>query len=250
VVDLRHYILILKAQVHMLKSEYTAASNIHTELVEDMASDKDSYLHAVALNNRAHIYLEIDRPVDDVQKDISASRTIFHEIGRTSSLLWCDVLQARLKLKAGDILGARKMFQDSLTMSWGKEPQTVASCLEALGKTDNWTVPSLSSSWTTDNWTVPSPSSNWTIVFLVYSSLSKKSLGIYKGLQFLGDSVLREGDSGTAMKLFHVALEGFARMGVHRSSGECLLQLGDIAEEQNLRSRAIALWNAARPLFE
>ncbi|KAJ7828469.1 hypothetical protein B0H14DRAFT_2594627 [Mycena olivaceomarginata] len=121
-------------------------------------------------------------------------------------------------------------------MSWGKEPQTVASCLEALGKTDNWTVSSLSS--------------NWTIVFLVYSSLSKKSLGIYKGLQFLGDSVLSEGDSGTAMKLFHVALEGFVRMGVHRSSGECLLQLGDIAEEQDLRSRAIALWNAARPLFE
>ncbi|KAJ7496439.1 hypothetical protein FB451DRAFT_1162591 [Mycena latifolia] len=58
----------------------------------------------------------------------------------------------------------------------------------------------------------------------------KQKLQIHKGLQFLGDLYLTNGDQQTAISLFTVALEGFTKM--------------------NNLPKAVELWKTARPLFE
>lgn len=58
------------------------------------------------------------------------------------------------------------------------------------------------------------------------------------------------GDQDTAHSLFTLALEGFTQMDVHRSRGNCLLWLGDIARQKRDVSKAVEIWSMARPLFE
>jgi hypothetical protein len=87
---------------------------------------------------------------------------------------------------------------------------------------------------------------------LLCSSLlkTKKKLEIHKGIQYLGDVYLAEGDQHTAISLFTVALEGFTVMDVHRSRGECMLRLGDILNQDGDILKAVNLWETGRPLFE
>jgi hypothetical protein len=92
--------------------------------------------------------------------------------------------------------------------------------------------------------------SGWTTVFLVHSLRQKEKLGIYKALQFLGDTFLSQGDEHTATSLFTVALDGFTKMDVHQSRAECMLRLGDISKGQGDLPKAVELWTTARPLFE
>ncbi|KAJ6548159.1 hypothetical protein DFH09DRAFT_1087359 [Mycena vulgaris] len=78
----------------------------------------------------------------------------------------------------------------------------------------------------------------------------KEKLGIHKALKFLGDFYLAEGDQQTAISLFTTALEGFTKMDVHRSGGECMVRLGDISKQNGDAEKAVELWRTARPLFE
>ncbi|KAJ7754210.1 hypothetical protein DFH07DRAFT_1029615 [Mycena maculata] len=82
------------------------------------------------------------------------------------------------------------------------------------------------------------------------AEISKQKLEIHNAIQFLGDLFLAEGDEGTAINLFMVALDGFTFMEVHQSRGECMLRLGDISRQHGNIYKAIGLWQAARPLFE
>jgi tetratricopeptide (TPR) repeat protein len=91
---------------------------------------------------------------------------------------------------------------------------------------------------------------SWPTVLLAHSLKSKQKLGIYQGLQFIGDIVLAQDDEDTAIALFTVALEEFTEMDVHRSKAECMLRLGDICKQRNNYREAVEHWNTARPLFE
>jgi hypothetical protein len=57
-------------------------------------------------------------------------------------------------------------------------------------------------------------------------------------------------DELTAESLFTVALEAFTYMDVHRSRGDCILRLGDIAWQRADKAGAAVLWREAHPLFE
>jgi hypothetical protein len=46
-------------------------------------------------------------------------------------------------------------------------------------------------------------------------------------------------DDETATNLYIVALEGFTHMDIHRSRAQCMLRLGDLANEQGYTSKAI-----------
>ncbi|KAJ7444030.1 hypothetical protein FB451DRAFT_1568515 [Mycena latifolia] len=50
----------------------------------------------------------------------------------------------------------------------------------------------------------------------------KQKLEIFKGLQFLGDVLIAQGDSDAARSLLIVALDGFTAMDVHHSRAECM----------------------------
>jgi hypothetical protein len=79
---------------------------------------------------------------------------------------------------------------------------------------------------------------------------SKDKLELHKALLFLGDVFLATKDDETATNLYIVALEGFTDMDVHRSQAQCMVRLGDLANEQGHTSKAISFWTTARPLFE
>jgi tetratricopeptide (TPR) repeat protein len=190
----------------------------------------------LALHNLAEIDVQIGAPQNDVQKNIDLAKSIFSRIGYVGPVIWCDVLQAELNLREGDLLGANTLLQRSIRISWGKDSENVANCLEKLGNISRWGSMHGMSSWTT--------------VFLANSLKSKQKLGIHKALKFLGDASLADGDGDTAVSLFTIALEGFTHMDVHRSRAECMLQLGDISKGYGDLLKAVELWTAAKPLFE
>ncbi|KAJ7732673.1 hypothetical protein B0H16DRAFT_1580650, partial [Mycena metata] len=127
------------------------------------------------------------------------------------------------------------LFWKCLQLGWGTYPEVVGYCLERLAHIERWEG---------------FHSTSWPTVYLAHSLKVKEKLGIYKGLEFLGDVFLREQDEVTATSLFTLALEGFTQMDVHRSRAECMIRLGDISNKCGDSLEALGLWEQARPLFE
>ncbi|KAJ7309476.1 hypothetical protein DFH08DRAFT_899385 [Mycena albidolilacea] len=90
----------------------------------------------------------------------------------------------------------------------------------------------------------------WPVMYCGYAYKTKDKWALHKALLFLGDVFLATKDNETATNLYIVALEGFTHMDVHRSRAECMVHLGDLANEQGHASKAIGFWKKARPLFE
>ncbi|KAJ6572452.1 hypothetical protein DFH09DRAFT_1079656 [Mycena vulgaris] len=144
---------------------------------------------------------------------------------------------AALYLRDGRLSEAKYLFQKSLTRAWGMDVQAVTYCLAKLADIHCWgNIDEIS----------PSP----TIVFLVHSLKLNQKLHIHQALRFLGDLYQAEGDPHTATNFFNIALEGFTQMDIHRSGGECILRLGDIAGQDGYTATAVELWKTARPLLE
>jgi tetratricopeptide (TPR) repeat protein len=234
--DTDHAIMTCQAEVHKFKSEYIEARNIHGQILGEASPEQDPYNHGLALHNITEIEVCIGVPKDDVQKSIDKVQTIFQALGSPRLLQLCDVLQADLNLREGDSLAAMDIYRESLNVSWGKNSEIVACCLERLGDVNHSSCLLETSSWTT--------------VFLVHALRSKEKLGIHKALQFFGDLLLTQGDRDTAISLFTVALEGFTYMDIHRSRAECMFCLGLISWENKDHLRAAELWQTARPLFQ
>jgi tetratricopeptide (TPR) repeat protein len=230
--QLDHSITTTQAEIYKIKSEYVAASSIHSRILQETSVDQDFYTCGLALLNVAEIDVSIGAPKDDVQRNCDAAEKIF----RTGvEVTMCDTILADLYLREGNMLEAKTLFERCIKVSSG-DSEITAYCLERLGNFSRWGFLDEMSSQTT--------------VFLVHSLKSKENLGIHKGLQFLGDVFLVEDDTHTAISLFTVALEGFTDMDIHHSRAECMLQLGNISKNNNDLLKAVELWETARPLFE
>jgi hypothetical protein len=234
--NLDHAIRASQAEVHRYKSEYIEARNIHTQILQEVSLEQDAYPHAFTLFNIVEIDLCIGAPKDEIQRIIDKIRTIVQPMGDAMLLQWCDVGQADIYHRVGDMVAARALLQKGFKTARGKHAEIVSSCLEKLGDPSYWNDSRCTSVWTT--------------VFLVYSLRSKGKLEIHKALQFFGDNFLAQGDEDTAINLFIVALGGFTRMDVHRGRAECMLRLGVIAKRHGNLMKAVELWQIARPLFE
>ncbi|KAJ7848301.1 hypothetical protein B0H13DRAFT_1906830 [Mycena leptocephala] len=160
---------------------------------------------------------------------------MFNTTGFSPGVVMCETILADLYLREGNMLNAKNLLKSCIRSSSGNS-DIISYCLERLGNASRWGAPNLMSKWTT--------------VFLVHSVRRKERLGIYKALEFFGDVFLAQGDEHTATSLFTVALDGFTKMGVHRSRAECMIRLGDISKEHGNLLKAVELWGTARPLFE
>jgi tetratricopeptide (TPR) repeat protein len=172
-----------------------------------------------------------------IQRSIDAAALIFTTVGYGLGLTICGALEADITLWEGHTLEAQAQFEQCLKSSFGYHPAILTYCLAQLGDMTRWGAGL--------NW-MPS----WPTVLLAHSLRSKQKLGIYKGLQFIGDIALAQDDEDTAIALFTVALEGFTEMDVHRGKAECTLRLGDICKQHKNYHEAVEYWNTARPLFE
>ncbi|KAJ7802513.1 hypothetical protein B0H14DRAFT_1658715 [Mycena olivaceomarginata] len=234
---LDHAIMFLQAEVHMAKSEYIEAHGINTQILRETSLEQDSFGHGYALGFAAEIDMSMGVSKAAIQRSINAAVSIFTTVGYDLGLALCGVLEADITLREGHMLEAQAQFRQCLKSSFGYHPAILTYCLKQLSDMTRWGA---DLSW------MPS----WPTILLAYSLKSKQKLGIYKGLQFIGDIVLAQDDKDTAIALFTVALEGFTEMDVHRSKAECMLRLGDICKKHNNYREAVEHWNTARPLFE
>ncbi|KAJ7133095.1 hypothetical protein C8R44DRAFT_849356 [Mycena epipterygia] len=235
--DMDHTLLVSKAQIHLLKSEYTEAHEIHNQMARETSAEQDPVHHGFALLNMAEIDVMIGTPADGIQQNLDKTKAIFSNMQFSMGVMACEITLADLYLREGDTLGAKSLYQKYFNLSWGKYNDGVKQILDRLGDPSRWSPADL-------NWT-----SAWTIVFLGYGLKLKDKLAIHQALRCFGDIFVAMGDDCTAVSLFTVALEGFTWMDVHRSRADCMLRLGDISYKQGHLSKAVEYWTSAQPLF-
>jgi tetratricopeptide (TPR) repeat protein len=237
--QLDHNVMSTQAEIHMLKSEYLEARNIHSQTLSQPGIEQAPYHHALSLVNIAEIGVPSGAQAQDVQENIEKAKSLFTTIGFTIGVTMCEAILADLYLREGDMQVANSFFQKCLRFFLKCHSEMVTYCLERLGNGQRWCV----LDWT--HWR-----SSWTTVYLAHALKSRQKLDIHKALQFLGDVFQTEGEQDTAVTLFTVALDGFTQMDVHRSRAECMLRLGDFSKGQGDLLKAVEFWKTARPLFE
>jgi hypothetical protein len=131
---------------------------------------------------------------------------------------------------------AKITFQECLHSIWGTENQVESFCFERLADITAWP----SSEW----------QFRWPVTYLGYAYKTKDNFALHKAILCLGDVFIINKDGKTAENLYMLALEGFTQMDVHRSRAQCMIRLGDLANEQGYTSKAISFWQTAQPLFE
>jgi tetratricopeptide (TPR) repeat protein len=223
-----------EAEIHLLKSEYTEASSIHTQTLQ--LTDQDPLMNACTRLNIAQIDVMLGTDAEEVQQNLKEAKTIFSTTKYFYGVSGCDMVFADLRLREGDTSSASMLFQQTLKSIWGRENGMVSFMLERLANRTCWQIVECTL--------------RWPVVYLGHAQQSKEKLAVHKALLFIGDVFISQGEDETANSLFTVALEGFIYMDVHHSRAQCLLRLGDLANRRGDFSHATALWMAARPLFE
>ncbi|KAJ7700562.1 hypothetical protein B0H16DRAFT_771593 [Mycena metata] len=231
--DLNYSLMNCQAEVHAYKSEYADAHNLCGQLLQTYQGGM-LYHEGASLVSIAGVEVPMGVSCEVIQEKICASEAIFNKIGgQTIMLIICDVIQADLNLREGDM--SCSLFCKCLKAESGRFSEIVSYCLERLADVTRWSL---------------HHDPSWSIILLAHSLRAKEKLRIYKALQFIGDVYLMQNDELTAVSLFTVALHGFTYMDVHRSRAECMIRLGDMAKKNGDALKALELWETARPLFE
>ncbi|KAF8214646.1 hypothetical protein K438DRAFT_1749738 [Mycena galopus ATCC 62051] len=211
-----HYsIMGVQAEIHLLKSEYTEARKVFSQIVQSTSTEQNSLAYGSAPLNTGLIDTIIGGAEDKIYCNLKAAQEIARRDVRYGIIIY-DMVQVIIEFQANKFDLSQIKFQQCLQLSCGKDMQTEHFCLEQLANITAW----------------------------------PDKLAFHKALFFLGDAFLANNDEEPASNLYQVALEGFTRMDVHRSRAQCMLRLGDLANKHGCTSEAINLWNAARPLFE
>ncbi|KAJ7748136.1 hypothetical protein B0H16DRAFT_1692259 [Mycena metata] len=228
-----HYALMnCQAEVHELKSEYAHAYSLRRQLLQTYQGGWP-YYDALSLLYIARVEIRMGVSNNVIQEKICTSQIIFKETGNKIMVTACDMIQADLNLRQGDI--SCSLFCKCLKLGWGQLSEIVGHCLERLADVTRWGA---------------HHDPTWSMVLLAHSLKAKEKLGIYKALQFIGDVYLIENDTVTTVNLFTVAFDGFTYMDVHHSRAECMIRFGDIAKKNEDLLKALKLWENAKPLFE
>ncbi|KAJ7438998.1 hypothetical protein FB451DRAFT_1192376 [Mycena latifolia] len=229
------------AEAHLLRSEYTEARNILTQIARDAAT-QDPLNYAWTLLNLAQLDIMMAASKQDILHNLDKAKLLFNTyigyFNGPSGRIYCDIELGKLHLREGEILTAKGILQTVFNSTWGNNAQGGLSCMESLANVSCWRESDF-------DW-----AARWTVVYLGYAKKLANKLALHQALQFLGDVFQAEGDSVTSTTLFTVALQGFTRMDIHRSRAECMLRLGDLAQGQGDVLKAIEFWKLARPLFE
>ncbi|KAJ7467829.1 hypothetical protein B0H11DRAFT_2306239 [Mycena galericulata] len=233
-----HRLISLEAEVHQLKSEYAEAKRIHLEITQSTSADSDIFNNAYAFLNISQIDVLIGGEKNEVCHNLGKVETVYSNVGIVLGLRYCELIRAELHLREGDTVIAKPLFQKCMQGSWTTSSEILCYCLEKMSDVNQWSPMDF-------HW-----SSMCTVTYVAVANKSHNKLALHKALQHLGDVFLHNGDTSTAESLFVVALEGFTYMDVHRSRADCMLRLGDLAQQQGNMPRAEELWRQARPLFE
>jgi hypothetical protein len=226
---------IQQGEIHDRKSEYAQARSINSQIVAAVSPDQDPWPYAVSLVNIAHIDT-ICGDMRDVYQKLNQAKEIFNKFAGSNEIIYCDAIEAEIKLREKKFDLAKIRFWECLHSAREIDKEVESFCLERLADITAWP----SSEWHT----------RWPVIYCGHAYKTKDKLALHKALLFLGDMFLATKDDETATNLYIVALEGFTCMDVHCSRAQCMVRLGDLANQQGHTSKAIGFWTAACPLFE
>jgi tetratricopeptide (TPR) repeat protein len=218
-----------------LKSEYAQAKSIYNQIVKGNSPGQNVQTFALSLLNIAQIDTICGNTGDAYHK-LNQARKIYSSHGFPTGLIYCDMIEADIKLEEGNFDVAMVKFQKCLRSAWGTDSEIESFCLEKLANIRAWP-------------TSERPN-RWPVIYCGHAYKLKEKLALHKALLFLGDVFIANEDEETATNLYVVALEGLTHMEIHWSQAQCMIRLGDLAERQGHTSKAISFWMAARPLFE
>ncbi|KAJ7811484.1 hypothetical protein B0H14DRAFT_2859997 [Mycena olivaceomarginata] len=230
-------IRITEAEAYLQKSEYAEAKRVHTEIGRGISEEQEREDYAFVLINLALIDVEIGGNEGDILQRLEMGQAIFSSVGHFSGSFITEMILGDLQLREGNFLAAKKLFQKCLHWGWTAHADVSSYCLERMADIGRWGTVNF-------NWTSTS-----VFVYFAFAQKVKQKLAMYKAICFLGDVFLANGDEATAENLFTVALEALTYMDVHRSRGDCMLRLGDIAWRRGEKAGAAVLWGEAGPLF-
>ncbi|KAJ7808466.1 hypothetical protein B0H14DRAFT_2869862 [Mycena olivaceomarginata] len=172
----------------------------------------------------------------DVCHKLNQAKEIFNQLTHSGVMILCDMLEADIELREKKFDLAKFTFQECLHSIRGTDNEVESFCLERLANITAWP----SSEW----------QFRWPVTYLGYAYKTKDNFALHKALLCLGDVFIINKDGKTAGNLYMLALEGFTQMDIHHSQAQCMIRLGDLANTQGHTSKAISLWQTARPLFE
>ncbi|KAJ7798161.1 hypothetical protein B0H14DRAFT_3545938 [Mycena olivaceomarginata] len=233
--DLDHVIRQALAEIHLRKSEYAQARSIYSHIVQTTFPEQNAGSYAITLLNIAHIDTMCG-DTGNVYHKLNQAKDIFNNYISLRQSLYLSMYEADVELREEKYDSAQVKFQECLRLICGKDNQAESFCLERLANITAWPI----LEWP----------SRWPVTYLGYSYKTKDKLAFHKALICLGDMFVVNRDGKTAQNLFTLALEGFTHMDVHCSRAQCMIRLGDLANKKGHSSKAITLWNTARPLFE
>ncbi|KAJ6472334.1 hypothetical protein C8R47DRAFT_727094 [Mycena vitilis] len=224
------------AQVHIFKTEYAEARQIHSELMQSISAEQDPYSYATSLLNIAEVDVKTGAPGQDVRDAVGRARAFYDALDYHTGAICCDLILADFYLIVGDLSAAKGGFDESIKSCRGTITEVVSYSLERFADRKFWPT----SEWLTA----------WPVVYFAFASSTRETLAVNKALCFMGDLFVLNGDDDTAGSLFTLALDGFTAMGVHENMAQCKLRLGDLAYKEGDLSKAAEHWREARPLFQ
>lgn len=227
------------AEIHSIKTEYAEGRRLYAELAADSPEHPNpgtAYTHlniAMVDLDMGHADLGLVRQNLDCAKDQFANA-----LGFPAGVLLCDCGYAALEMAAGNLAGARVMFEECVKALQHSEIQGALYCLGYLAD--------LASGMHDDIQTA----SEWATVYLATALKIKNTVAIMKALRCLASISFAQGDEETSLSLYGVALDGFTFMDIHRWRADCMDRTAQILQRRGEISRATELWREAKPLFE
>ncbi|KAK6977224.1 hypothetical protein R3P38DRAFT_2810620 [Favolaschia claudopus] len=226
------------AELRFFQSEYSEVYQIYTTIVQDAVLSVDTYLCGFSLLHIAQIDVIIGTPAHEVQHKINKLKEVLTTLQDINTQQAVELVSADLSLRERNHAHAQAVFTRYLHMFLGNNAEYALYANERLADLERWETQYFDKTFI------------WATIYLSYAFKLGNKLAVHKALACIGQMYLVQCDLETAHNLFTVALKGFTQMGVHHSKAQCLLYLGNIAEQEGNLGKAAELWTTARPLFE
>ncbi|KAJ6457632.1 hypothetical protein C8R45DRAFT_563663 [Mycena sanguinolenta] len=225
-----------KASAYELKTEYAEAQCLHEAILEKTSAVLSPAIYAPTLANIAGLDISNGATADVVSRKLDMATSLFEKLQYPRGVMFCDFCRAELMLREGDARLARLEYIRLVEDLQDSNNDTTSLCLARLADPKN----------------SMEGCANWAVLFLAHTMIAetRSILTINQAFRCLGEVFASQGDDDTAWSILTVALEAFTRMDVHESRAECMRTIGDLHLRRGEPSKASALWQTARSLFE
>ncbi|KAJ6569412.1 hypothetical protein B0H19DRAFT_1135353 [Mycena capillaripes] len=195
-IDLDLMLISSEADTHFCKSEYTEARKILVHLAEIQPAEKSAINHAYAQCTIAGIDIITEADEEKIRERLNLARALVAAIPYPRGITLCDVFFADLDLREGRIHDANAFYEQCFASCRATDEEVAVSCLDKLSDV-SFGMHSVQTSL------------RWAVVALIFGQKCGNAMAIHHALRCLGDIFAVQGDPGTALALFEVALDGF-----------------------------------------